>query len=195
MEIYLLALGLLFVLVNSAFDVSGMLIHALGREEGLSGRSLIWQRELSAPINPLLGAGYYSFWLDPGRVDLVSEDFYYKLNEAHNGYIETYLNEGLIGVFLLAALLIFALRQIKRAMLNEEGVYPALRLAILVIGLFYNYTESAFDRTNPVWFAMLVAMVGRLPCWRVGQENGSDWLLKQATQKSLRAAQVPGASG
>jgi O-antigen ligase len=195
MEIHVLALGLMFLLLNSVFDLTGLLIHALGRQEHLSGRTLIWQRELSVPINPLLGAGYYSFWLDPARVDMVSEGFWYKLNEAHNGYIETYLNEGLIGVFLLAALLIFALRKLKDAVLNEDGVYPALRLAILVIGLFYNYTEAAFDRSNNIWFAVLVAIVGRLPRWPVGQENRSDWLLKEATQKRLRAAsQLPGTS-
>jgi O-antigen ligase len=195
MEIYVPALALLFVLLNSAFDLTGMFIDALGRDSSLSGRTGIWQRCLSAPINPLLGAGYYSFWLDPARVDKVSEGFWYKLNEAHNGYIETYLNEGFIGVFLVAAVLIFALRKLKGAVLNEEGVYPALRLAVLVVALFYNYSEAVFDRTNLIWFATLVAIIGRLPSLPVAQENSSDWLLEEATQKRLRAAsQLPGTS-
>ena len=77
----------------------------LGRNPTISGRTEIWERCLSVPINPLLGAGYYSFWLDDRRVDIVNADYWFRLNEAHNGYLETYLNEGLIGVFLLVVLL------------------------------------------------------------------------------------------
>jgi O-antigen ligase len=196
MEIYVPALALLFVLLNSAFDLTGMFVQALGRDRTLTGRAGIWQRALSVPINPLLGTGYYSFWLDASRVDKVSEDYWFRLNEAHNGYIETYLNEGLIGLFLLAALLIFALRKIKRDILHEEGVYPGLRLAVLVIALFYNWTEAAFDRPGLVWFVMLVAVIGRLPRWVVAQETSRDRPLEEVTQKRLRAAsQLPGTAG
>jgi O-antigen ligase len=195
MEIYVPALALLFFLLNSAFDLTGVSTGALGRDTTLTGRTEIWQRCLSVPINPLLGTGYYSFWLDPARVDKVSEGFFFNLNEAHSGYIETYLNEGLIGVFLLAGLLIAALRKIKRDVLHEEGVYPVLRLAILVIVLFYNVTEALIDRPNLVWFAALVAIIGRLPRWPVAQETSSDRPLEKVANEGLRAAcQLPGTS-
>jgi exopolysaccharide production protein ExoQ len=195
MGFYVPALAVLLVLGNSAFDLTGTFIQGLGRDSTLSGRTEIWQRCLSVPINPLVGTGYYSFWLDPSRVDKVSEDFWFRLNEAHNGYIETYLNEGLIGLFLLAALLIFALWKLKDAMLNEEGVYPALRLAILVIILFYNFTEAVFDRTNLIWFAALTAIIGRLPPLLVAQETSSDRPQEEVTNEGPRAAsQLPGTS-
>ena len=114
---------------------------------------------MSVPINPLIGTGYYSFWLDPKRVDIVSSDFWFKLNEAHNGYIETYLNEGLIGVFLLAALIISAYRKIKRDLLSEDASFNVVRLAFLVIAVVYNFTEAAFNRMDMVWFAFLLAIV------------------------------------
>jgi exopolysaccharide production protein ExoQ len=160
LEIYALGTALLFALLNAAFNVSAMVIHALGRNTTLTDRTEIWHRLLHASINPLIGTGYYSFWLDPQRVDKVSEGFFYHLNEAHNGYIETYLNSGLIGLFLLAALLIFAFRKIKREMLNEEGSYPVVRLVFLVAAVIYNYTEAAFDRLDFIWFVMLLAIVG-----------------------------------
>ena len=146
------------MLLNSV-GITATLIHALGRNTTLTGRTEIWQRALSVPINPLVGTGYYSFWLDPKRVDIVNADYWFRLNEAHSGYVETYLNEGLIGVLLLAALLISVFRKIKRDLLNDESSFNAVRLVFLVIAVFYNFTEAAFDRQDSVWFALLLAIV------------------------------------
>jgi O-antigen ligase len=160
-EVYALGFIFLFLILNAAFDLTALFIHGLGRQITLSGRTGIWQRALSVPINPLVGTGYYSFWLDPKRVDIVDADYWFKLNEAHNGYIETYLNEGLIGVFLLAALLIAAFRKIKRGLLNEVSRFNVVRLVFLAAAVLYNFTEAAFDRMDFTWFACLLSIVSR----------------------------------
>ena len=72
----------------------------VGRDPTFHGRTAIWAALLKQDINPLLGAGYYSFW-SVERAHVISEHYYYTLNEAHNAYLETYLNSGLIGLFLL----------------------------------------------------------------------------------------------
>ena len=51
------------------------------------------------------GTGYYSFW-QGNRLRQVSDGFMSDLNESHNGYLETYLNSGYIGVVLLVVLLL-----------------------------------------------------------------------------------------
>lgn len=161
-ELYVIALALLLVFLNSVFDITGTLVHALGRNTTLTGRTEIWQRALSVPINPLVGTGYYSFWLDPKRVDIVNADYWFRLNEAHNGYIETYLNEGLIGVLLLAALLVSGFRTIKHDIIRANDGYDVVRLVFLAVGVVYNITEAAFNRMDFVWFALLLAMLGHL---------------------------------
>jgi O-antigen ligase len=173
-EIYAVTLALLFLLFNSVFDIAGIFVHALGRNLTFTGRTEIWQRVLGVPINPLIGTGYYSFWLDPNRVEKVSEGFFFHLDEAHNGYIETYLNGGLIGAFLLVVLIAFALRKIKRDFLNEGDRFSIVRLAFLAIAVVYNFTEAAFDRQSFVWFALLLAIVGRLRQVTLAQEGRRD---------------------
>jgi O-antigen ligase len=162
MGLYIFVLALVFLLLNSVFDITGIFVHSLGRNMTLTDRTEIWRRVLNIPINTLIGTGYYSFWLDPQRVDKVSEGFFYHLNEAHNGYIETYLNSGLVGVFLLAALLLSSFRAIKNNIIKWNGGYDVARLALLTVGMFYNCTEAAFDRLGVVWFAVLLAIVGHL---------------------------------
>jgi O-antigen ligase len=132
---------------------------AVGRDPKLHGRSEIWGGVLKEQINPLLGTGFYSFW-SPERNERISKDlgFYYELGTAHNGYIETYLNSGILGLALLLAVLASALKGIKSQVLTGSGLGP-LRLAFLVDVIVYNVTESAFDRLVPLWFALLLIVV------------------------------------
>ena len=49
-----------------------------------------------------------AFWLGPRLLRIWPE--FGQINEAHNGYLEIYLNLGVIGVFLLAGFLITSYR-------------------------------------------------------------------------------------
>ena len=55
--------------------------------------------------NPIFGTGFESFWLGE-RPKQLEGIFFFIPNEAHNGYLETYLTLGLIGVFLLIGLFV-----------------------------------------------------------------------------------------
>jgi exopolysaccharide production protein ExoQ len=71
-------------------------VQIVGRDPTLHGRTEIWQALLREDVNPLFGQGYSGFWTSE-RMKRISELYYYTLNEAHNGYLETYLNTGLVG--------------------------------------------------------------------------------------------------
>jgi O-antigen ligase len=141
------------------FLLKELLVPLLGRDMTLTGRTDIWKLVLGEKINPLVGVGFYSFWLGP-RVDAFWEKYYFHLNEAHNGYLDTYLNSGAIGVCLLAVLLVSAGKGIKKEIMNGSD-YGAVRLAFLVITITYNLTESAFNRINLMWFVLLLVVLDR----------------------------------
>ncbi len=138
-------------------ELTAMIAAALGRDPTFHGRTEIWAALMKQDINPVLGTGYYSFWTD-ARMNALSEGYHYKLNEAHNGYIETYLNSGVIGVFLLLAVLAAAARDIKKAMVKGDS-YAALRFAFLLAVIFYGISEAIFNRLSMMWFAVLLAMM------------------------------------
>jgi O-antigen ligase len=150
-----MALALLFV-----YTVPGVLkpiLDLLGEDVNLTGRTDLWKDLLSEPINPLLGTGYQTFWLGE-RAELLWEKYYFHPNQAHNGYLETYLNGGFLGVACLLALLVSAGGRIKNELLARLD-FAKVRFASLVIGVFYNWTEAVFNRLNLVWFIILLAAV------------------------------------
>jgi O-antigen ligase len=130
---------------------------AVGRDPTFHGRKEIWAALLQQDINPILGVGYYSFW-SPERILKISQGYSYQLNEAHNGYLETYLNSGVVGLFLLLAVIVVAANRIKREMLAGVSL-GAVRFAFLLAAIFYGMSEAIFNRLSLVWFVLLLAVL------------------------------------
>ena len=137
--------------------LTSMIAGALGRDPTFHGRTEIWAALLKQDINPVLGTGYYSFW-SAERMRNISEGYHYQLNEAHNGYLETYLNSGVIGVFLLLAMLVAAAKRMKKEMVKGSS-YGALRFSFLLSAIFYGLSEAVFNRLSMVWFVLLLALM------------------------------------
>jgi O-antigen ligase len=154
---YTLAVSLMLLALYSIPGLLGFLLEMLGEDLTFTGRTDLWADLLSQRINPLMGTGYQSFWLGE-RAEVMWEKYYFHPNQAHNGYIETYLNGGFIGAACLLAWLVAAGRDIKKDLLRGQD-YARVRFAALVIGVFYNWTEAVFNRLSLVWIILLLAAV------------------------------------
>ena len=153
---YSIGVVVLVLFLHTALDLGGILVQLLGRDLTLTGRTDIWAMLLKEPINPLIGEGFSSFWMGD-RVDRLSEKYFYHLNEAHNGYLETYLNGGLIGLGLLLVVLASAAKNIQRQVVLGSS-FGALRLAFLLSIVIYGVTEAVF-RFGPLWFLLLLLIL------------------------------------
>ena len=102
------------------------------------------------------GTGYESFWLGP-RLESLWQ-LAGAVNEAHNGYLEVYLNLGLVGLFLLGGFLIGSYRTICKQLLVLRSRLASLALALWTIMLFYNMTEAAF-KFHLMWLIFLMAAI------------------------------------
>jgi exopolysaccharide production protein ExoQ len=171
------ALCLIIVLLGGftfLFGGDAGVVHALGRKTNFTGRTDIWEALLPAVSNPIAGAGFESFWISPDvekmQRHLRLSGWYHPedLNEAHNGYLEMYLNLGWIGVCLIALVLISGYRSAGKAF----QLYPelgSLILAYIGTAVIYNLTEAGFREQCLSWIFLLLAMfsassvtVGRL---------------------------------
>jgi hypothetical protein len=150
-------------------DTYASLVHMLGRNPDLTGRTDIWNDVFQIHINPVLGTGFESFWLG-WRKDYFWHKYYFHPNEAHNGYIETYLNLGWIGVVLLAMQFVIGYRNIVAAF-RSRLPEATLRFSLLVVGTLYNMTEAAFKVMHPMWIAFLFAVIA-VPTSRPWRKRG-----------------------
>jgi exopolysaccharide production protein ExoQ len=149
------------VLVVPAFplflDTGTGLLKTVGRDATITGRTEIWKEVLAIDTNPILGAGFESFWL--GRpLDQPASGWSFHVNEAHNGYLEVYLNSGWVGVVLLAAVIVTGYRNVI-GLLCRDSEAGTLLLAYFVVELMYSFTEAGFRMMNLVWICFLLAAV------------------------------------
>ncbi len=153
--IFLVVVACLFAL-DKTFGLSDMLIRAMGRNPTLTGRTDIWRLVLEQQTDPVIGYGFYTFWdSDKGRAVMNS---FMRINEAHNGYLEMYVDGGLIGDTLLIFLLLAAGRRaINR--LFESAPLGKIGIVFCPLAIIYNWSETSFFRLDPLWFTLLLATI------------------------------------
>jgi len=157
---YLVAVVLVCVLAEALFGVHEYVINALGKDSTLTGRTDIWNALLKTPINPVLGTGFESFWLGERvqRLNALFPGGELRLNEAHNGYLETYLNLGYVGLAITLGLIIATYAKARQALIHDFN-FGRFRLAYLVAIIIYNWTEAAFRTHSFPFFVFFVAAI------------------------------------
>jgi O-antigen ligase len=183
----LIATAVVAAIANALFSVQDAVFEAAGRDASLTGRTGIWQTVLNEPINPILGTGYASFWLGERLQRIWALYPRTPLLQAHNGYLEVYLNLGLVGVALLGGVLWTGLRNARRRLgiahdatgNGDDSLFSTFAIAYIVAYLFYNTTEATFQGLNFLFIIfLLLAFDFQRTCFDangsyIEQRNGS----------------------
>ena len=165
--------GLIVMALGEAvFGIRESVILALGRDTTLTDRTDLWAVVFSIPNNALLGAGFEMFWSGE-RLAMVEGAVGWPPNQAHSGYIETYLNLGLVGVIILVAWIFASFRKLQSDMLThyDAGIFG---LGFFFAILAYNYTEAAFKAMHPIW-TMLFLISLRCDAFRRRGRGMREW--------------------
>jgi O-antigen ligase len=145
----------LFGILELAFDVKDTLIYMLGRRPDLTDRVPMWENLLTMAGNPIFGYGYESFWLSASLRNLADYT-----GSTHNGYLDMYLNLGLVGLSFVLAWIVSGLKKVHRY-LEIDYSAAMLRLAFIVVVFLYNLAEAAFAGVNNIWILLLFAIMSR----------------------------------
>lgn len=122
-----------------------------GRDQTLTGRTEIWTYLIPlAMSNFLCGHGFGGFWTDVHRAATSSN--------AHNGYLDTILSIGFIGLIIFSMYLINACRQAVKAMYQDFD-WGCLWVCLLITALTHNTAESSVMSFTGLMAAMLLFLL------------------------------------
>jgi O-antigen ligase len=148
--------------IGMFFGADETVLHALGRNTSLTGRTEIWKAVIPLAQNPIVGIGFESFWnASSARLQNFTGaegHMLRNLNSAHNGYIDVYLNLGWMGVCLIALILISGYRSAGEAFRRDPAL-GGLILAYIVTSAIYSITEAGFRLLTPTWLSLLIAVI------------------------------------
>ncbi len=141
-------------------------------DPSFTGRTDAWTIALAAIGRaPLFGYGYMIFW-DLNLVYTIMSPAPYvaTFSHAHNGYLDSALSGGLIGLALIVAwTVVLPFRQIRRIAPHvrdrTEYAFAGFLTNVWLFGLMNTSLEAIlFNRSNPIWYTMLLAL-GCLQAW------------------------------
>lgn len=136
------------------------MVTMVGRNATLTGRTDIWHWVLTLVTNPLLGTGYESFFMGQRLKTfwVLDNNAFASLQEAHNGYLEVYLNLGWVGVVIFAALIITGY-QCVISVYRSNPRFGRLTIAWFVAAVIYGFTEAGYRMLTPIWITLLLAIM------------------------------------
>jgi O-antigen ligase len=162
-SIILVAGGVLFTNLDEALGL-------LGRDTTLTGRTDIWSFVLSKiSERPWLGYGFTAFFETQRFGRYVLDGFGWSIPTAHNGYLETVLGLGWIG---LAILLCYIGTMAYRLAVRFRAYSPALFMFSMPVLVYYcgiNLTESTMLGPSGIsWLTMALASLMLTPGFHAG---------------------------
>ncbi len=160
--------GVVLAVAGVYLGAVDLVLGAFGKDSTLTGRTYLWQQGIAATaLHPFFGIGYQAYWVQGfSEPERLWEEFYITSRAGfhfHNTFIETAVETGLIGVFLLVSILLTAvighLKRFLNDLRNDES-YILFGLATLL--LIRAFVE--IDILNPyqVGSFLLYFMAGKL---------------------------------
>jgi exopolysaccharide production protein ExoQ len=158
-----LIISLVLVLVLQALSiivlgqpVTSLIFSATGRDSTYTGRAPLWRELIKiGGQRPFLGAGYGSFWMGNLTHNLWDQ-FEWRPTNGHNGYIDIFVDLGLVGLIILILLIVRAYKRITTGLRSNRDI-SGLFLAFFVMILFHNVTESSLAKpTSFLWLLLLL---------------------------------------
>ena len=138
-------------------DSGGEMVKELGRNPSLTGRTTIWRAVLAQHSNPIVGEGFESFWMG-NRMQSVWSMSQQGIQEAHDGYLELYLNLGWVGIALLGTMMVTGYRY-GLELYRRDAEAGCLRLALLTAAIVFGFTEAGFRMMSPDWTGFLLGVM------------------------------------
>jgi O-antigen ligase len=136
----------------------------IGRDDSFSGRARIWDVSIRSGMKHFMtGAGYRSFWTDQGASDVylayLSEDSTQSLGNGHNGYLDTWLEIGAIGLGAFLLVFAVALRRVARRLMHRPDATYVWFAMILSYTFTYAWSEQILIHQSEIAWVLLVAML------------------------------------
>ncbi len=139
-----------------------LLLGLLGKDASLTGRLDIWKSVIGAAMKRvLLGYGYHAFWTASGGGLSVGAGLHAVIPHSHNGFLDVWLETGIVGLGLTLYLVYMAVRNALKCICCEPGSYVGWYAAIVLLTVVCNLDEHTLLAANYVeWLLFIIAYVG-----------------------------------
>lgn len=144
-----------------------LLIEPTGKDLTFTGRTDIWSASINLGLknNPAFGSGFGALFVGE-KSSWLQSIYGWKVGSAHNGYIETFLETGFVGLAMFLLVLAKILGFVLSAVCKYQS-HPISLLSLTLLGIFVNFFEvnvlgTSFLFFLIIWLSVQKSMAGSL---------------------------------
>ncbi len=153
-------------------NIETIIVDVMGKSLDLNSRGPIWTYAIEKGLErPWLGYGYAGFWTS-SEADVIYNNTWAggimregSRFHAHNGFIDTFLQIGLVGLAICMLTFFRSIRDAAMLMTSRQyGLETFWMLQFLVITLLFNVTETrTFLASNTFWsLTVSIALITKM---------------------------------
>jgi exopolysaccharide production protein ExoQ len=158
-----MALYFAFILIGGAAiilltsNLESIIVDGLGKDLEFNGRVPIWQLMIEQGLKrPLTGYGYAAFWTSDTGLFVVGQswaaislnDIGFRFN-AHNSYVDTFLQTGLVGLFLYLGSIGSAISGLVKLLIAKHDISNNLWMLQVLIAMVLMNLADSFGGISP----------------------------------------------
>ncbi|MDD3653303.1 MAG: O-antigen ligase [Desulfotomaculaceae bacterium] len=153
-----------FMLANNLNPAATIPLHHTGLDTTLSGRTQLWQLVWDMiQQRPWFGYGYSAFWLNwTGPSGYIWNVIGWNPPDAHNFYLDMWLQLGLMGLVILALSISRNFLEAIAMARRKNGLNGMFLLLLLTSIIMYGITDSSILIQNSIYWILYVVISLRL---------------------------------
>ena len=159
-------------LVLYAIDHFAEVTEMFGRNVTLTGRLPLWIFSAAIALQrPWFGHGYNAFWMQDEAAIKIQHAVHWMAPHAHNGFLELWLEIGLVGLGIFAAGCGYYFWRSLRFLLNDGRPEAAWPFLFLVFTFIVNLTGVTFLYRNSIWMVLYAAVASSAISLRLTEDR------------------------
>jgi O-antigen ligase len=180
------------------YEFGPLILYAVGKDPTLTQRTIIWAAAWgAAKQNLMLGYGYAAFWTGTqGPAHTITLVAGWALQQSQNGYLDVWLQLGVVGVGIVAIMLLKSVRDVTRCFRgSRDPGYVRWCMVVLICIVVQNVGESSLCFARLSWLMFLLAFAGLSQAARAGRRVDTplprpDLLEREVSERGIPELEV-----
>jgi exopolysaccharide production protein ExoQ len=166
-----------FIVGTVLFLSSDSILEILERDASLTGRTELWPIVLGAISDrPLFGFGFDAFW--PTASIFIWDNVEWIPANAHDGFLDLWLNLGIIGLLLFLLSVGLSCRVMFIALKKGRVLEAKWCISYVILFISINLTESALVKANSIYWILYVVATIQASSATLRRPQAQNWYVE-----------------
>ncbi len=160
---YYIIIGASLAIALAMFANADSVFRLFNRAPNLTGRIPLWEHLIETAVSksPVIGHGFGAIWAmeDFRKSVTANQGWIFEIKNGHSGFMDTLLNLGIVGLVLLLAVFISAIKKSASYFSKSGNIEDSLPLLIILYVFLANLSTNFMQDVESFHWVLLVSAI------------------------------------